>query len=158
LSLRFLFGFLAIAIAAVAPAPTSGASTLQSQLRTGHSTFCHFTDSLHSPNSLPLVIVPPGGIKPLYHRNPLYPPEALRLRIEGTVRLEACIAPNGDVTQVMVISGPRLLWQAALEAAHHWRFAPVRWRGEPARAVTEIDVPFRLEPEAPQKNRPAKDI
>jgi TonB family protein len=152
LSLRFLFGFLAIAIAAVASAPTSGESILQSQLRTRPSTFCHST------NTLPVVIVPPGGIKPLYHQIPLYPPKALRLRIEGTVRLEACIAPSGEVTEVLVISGPPLLRRASMEAASHWRFAPVRWRGEPAQAATEIDVPFRLEPEAPQKNRPAKEI
>jgi TonB family protein len=107
---------------------------------------------------LPLVRIPPGKIKPLYYRNPVYPPEALRLRIEGTVRLEACIAPDGEITDLVVISGHALLLKAAMEAASRWRFAPVRWRGDPAEAITEIDVPFRLKPEASRKNRPTNEI
>jgi len=151
LSLRFHFGLLAIGLIVGAATPTSDASTLQIQLRTKPPTFCGST------NYLPLVKIPPGEIKPIYHRNPQYPPEAISKKIEGTVRLEACIAPEGEVTGLLVISGHPLLLKAAMEAASHWRFAPVRWRGEPAQALTEIDVPFRLKSEGPQKNRPANE-
>ena len=152
MTLRFHFGLTAVAAIAVRAMPTSGASILQIQSRTPLPAFCD------SSNFLPLVRIPPGQIKPLDYRIPLYPPEALRLGIVGTVRLEACIAPNGEITDLRVISGHPLLRQAAMQAASHWRFAPVRWRGDPARAVTEIDVPFRLKSGASRKNKPTAEI
>ena len=143
MSMRLHFGLLTIATLAAAAAPASGASTLPIQLlRDKHPTFCS------SPDSLPLVLVPPGEIKPMFHRPPEYTSDARRQKIEGIVRLEVCIAPEGEVIGVGVISGHPLLVPAAMQAARHWRFAPIRWNGGPARAVTEIDVPFCLKPEA----------
>jgi TonB family protein len=46
---------------------------------------------------------------------PLYPPLAHDMRISGTVRVEAVVAPNGSVKSVSVLGG-HLLAQAALDA------------------------------------------
>jgi outer membrane biosynthesis protein TonB len=80
------------------------------------------------------------------------------MRIVGSVRLAVCIAPDGELRDLWVISGHPLLVRAVLPAASHWRFAPVRWRGDPAWAVTEIDVPFRLKSKGSRKNGPADEI
>jgi TonB family protein len=153
LSLRFHFGLSAIAVAAAAAMPTSGAPTPQIQLKTQFPNFCE-----EAPNFLPLVRIPADQVKPLNYRIPLYPPEALRMRIVGSVRLAVCIAPDGELRDLWVISGHPLLVRAVLPAASHWRFAPVRWRGDPAWAVTEIDVPFRLKSKGSRKNGPADEI
>src|SRR5271155_5893740 len=52
---------------------------------------------------------------------PIYPPEAGRARIEGTVVLLAVIGKDGTVQDVQVKSGERVLAQAAIDAVKQWR-------------------------------------
>ena len=53
---------------------------------------------------------------------PKYPVIAKTARIEGDVLLQLKLAPNGDVIEAKVISGPPMLHQASLEAVRNWRF------------------------------------
>jgi protein TonB len=100
-----------------------------------------------SGHNLPLLRISRGGIEPIYDPRPRYPSLAREHNIQGTVRLEVFIGSNGRVESLRIISGHPLLREAALEAVSHWRFRPVRWNQKPARAVTEIDIPFRLKPQ-----------
>jgi len=54
---------------------------------------------------------------------PVYPDEAQQAGIEGNVVLEVTIEKNGELSMAKVISGHKLLQQAALDAVKQWRFA-----------------------------------
>ena len=55
---------------------------------------------------------------------PAYPEIAKRMRVEGTVKLEASVDQRGDVTEVKELSGNHTLALAAKEALMKWKFAP----------------------------------
>lgn len=53
---------------------------------------------------------------------PVYPPIALQARVAGDVELMLGIRQDGSVESAMVVSGPELLQQAALESAQKSQF------------------------------------
>jgi TonB family protein len=55
---------------------------------------------------------------------PAYPELASKLRITGTVKVEATVAPNGTVTSTQVVGGSPVLVSAAVEAVQKWKWAP----------------------------------
>ncbi len=55
---------------------------------------------------------------------PSYPEIAKRMRVEGTVKLQASVDQRGDVTDVKELSGNHTLAVAAKEALLKWKFAP----------------------------------
>ncbi len=71
--------------------------------------------------------------------NPAYPDLAKRANISGTVKLEATIAPNGNVKNVKVVGGHPLLAGAAEDALRKWRF-------EPGTAETTTVIEFHFNP------------
>lgn len=75
---------------------------------------------------------------------PVYPPLALRARIEGIVHLTALISRDGMVTQLKVISGHPMLVPAAIDAVRQWRYRPTLLSGVPTEVVTQVDVKFTL--------------
>lgn len=75
---------------------------------------------------------------------PVYPKEALDMRLEGTVRLHAIVAKDGTIAQIEIISGHPLLAQAALDAVKLWRYRPTLLNGEAVEVDTTIDVIFSL--------------
>jgi TonB family protein len=75
---------------------------------------------------------------------PVYPPQALTTRIEGSVMLQATISRGGDITNVKAISGPSVLSRAAMAAVRQWRYKPYFLNGEPVEIQTQIAVNFRL--------------
>jgi protein TonB len=64
---------------------------------------------------LPIVTIPPD-----------YPPEALRQGIEGWVRIEFTIAPDGGVRDAVIDAAdpPDVFDQSALQAVARWRYNP----------------------------------
>ena len=56
--------------------------------------------------------------------SPVYPEIAKRMRVSGTVKLEAAVDAQGKVTDVKEVSGNHTLAVAAREALLHWKFAP----------------------------------
>lgn len=70
---------------------------------------------------------------------PVYPELARRMHIEGMVRVEATVSPDGQVTTTKAVSGNTLLQSAAERAIRKWKFAP-----ESARSTENVDVDFRL--------------
>lgn len=75
---------------------------------------------------------------------PVYPPNALRIRMEGSVQLQATISKKGDVSSVKVIKGNDLLAHAALEAVKQWKYKPYLLDGAPVECQTQITVDFKL--------------
>jgi periplasmic protein TonB len=76
---------------------------------------------------------------------PLYPPLALQMHLEGTVRLHAIIGRDGRVKSLDVISGHPILAWAALAAVVDWRYRPTLLNGEPVEVETYITVIFQLQ-------------
>jgi TonB family protein len=75
----------------------------------------------------------------LIHKvNPIYPDEALRDRIQGTVVLRAIIGKDGRIDQLSLVSGHRLLAPAAIGAVQQWRYKPYLLNGEPVKVDTEV--------------------
>jgi protein TonB len=75
---------------------------------------------------------------------PIYPPNALRLRLEGAVQLSATISRNGDISALKILSGDPLLARAAAEAVKQWKYKPYLLNGEPVEIQTQITVNFTL--------------
>lgn len=55
---------------------------------------------------------------------PAYPTLARRMGISGTVRIEAVVAPNGNVKSTSVIGGHPLLAQTAVDAVRKCKWEP----------------------------------
>ena len=55
---------------------------------------------------------------------PGYPSLARSMRISGTVRIEAVVAPNGSVKSTSVIGGHPVLAQSALDAVRKCKWEP----------------------------------
>ena len=81
----------------------------------------------------------------LLHRvEPEYPQEALQQRIQGPVALGVRIGRDGTVQKTELISGERLLADAAIAAVKQWRFKPRVVNGQRVEMQTTITLNFRL--------------
>ena len=80
-----------------------------------------------------------------YRVEPIYPPEARRNNIQGTVKLRALIGVDGSVRQLTVDEGREPLVHAAIDAVKQWKYEPVLVSGELVEVVTSISVVFRLD-------------
>ena len=80
----------------------------------------------------------------IYGPKPPYPPLAITAHVEGRVRMQAIIAPDGTINSLQVMSGPPLLINAARDAVSRWRYQPTLLNGKAVEVITEIDVNFML--------------
>ena len=115
----------------VPPAPPSGAATAP------------------TPGAAPpprTITISPGiavGLLEL-HRYPIYPIDAKKAGVQGTVVLDAIIGKDGTIRDLNVVSGPDMLQQAAIDAVQSWRYRPYMLNGEPVEVRTKINVIFTL--------------
>jgi len=75
---------------------------------------------------------------------PRYPTQALQMRIQGPVQLQATISKTGDIENLKVVSGDAVLGRAAVEAVRQWKYKPYYLNGDPVQIETQILVNFRL--------------
>lgn len=75
---------------------------------------------------------------------PVYPPEAKKARIQGTVLIDVVISKEGSVLSPEVTSGPKELRDSALEAVRQWKYKPFLLNGEPIEVKTTIHVVYTL--------------
>lgn len=69
-------------------------------------------------------------------------PETLRkLGIDGTVRLEILISPEGTVEQVSILGGSPALAESAVKAVKQWVYAPAA-----SQSRQELSIPFEAHP------------
>jgi TonB family protein len=99
--------------------------------------------------------VPPGVTPGLVGREPkvvkkvapIYPPEARKARIQGTVFLRCVIGTDGEVKSATPEkeADPSLV-EAAATAVKQWRYEPVRDdQGRPVEVTMTITINFRLD-------------
>jgi len=103
----------------------------------------------HASAEGPRAPVPVGGnVQPpriIYRVNPDYPLLAHQAGIQGEVIISAIIDSQGNVVDMKVVSGPPLLYSAAMKALGQWKFQPTYLNGEPVAIKWNASVRFRIE-------------
>jgi protein TonB len=96
----------------------------------------------------PKLTAPPprviAGGTLLEHPSPVYPQFAITERLEGQVKLQVTITPEGKVGNIRLLSGPQLLAGAAENAVRRWRYSPPTINGQPTSREATITVDFKL--------------
>jgi TonB family protein len=94
---------------------------------------------------------PGSGISnpvPLVKPTPLYTPEAMRMKVMGTVDVEARVEADGTVSDVRVARSLDKAYgmdEAALKAARQWVFKPALDRdGKPVPVIVTLQFDLRL--------------
>jgi len=82
-----------------------------------------------------------------------YPPEALRARREGDVRLRLQYDGEGRVTEATVLEskGDKLFGKAAQQIAVQWRLMPERVDGQAVAGSVDVPMSFRITNGRPPK-------
>ena len=80
------------------------------------------------------------------HVPALYPPDAEREGIEGTVLLDGVITTDGTLTSLAPVNSivDERLIAAATDAVLQWRYEPARLNGQPFEVGAKISVAFEL--------------
>lgn len=78
---------------------------------------------------------------------PVYPPVAARRGIEGWVRLQFSVGPDGQVRDAVVVEAqpPNLFDRAALRAVQQWRFKARRTNGKAVATSVTQTLKFTLD-------------
>ncbi len=105
-----------------------------------------------TPNTENLPVFLPNGIttdsggvlngRAISLPRPEFPPNALGLRISGSVNVRVVIDENGKVTEYRAISGHPIFWDAAQRAARAARFSPTYFCGERVKVTGNIVYNF----------------
>ena len=74
---------------------------------------------------------------------PVYPAQALQMRVEGTVVLQATIGKDGNIRNVKTVSGSPILVRAASDAVRQWKYRPYTLNGQPVEIDTQISITFK---------------
>ncbi len=75
---------------------------------------------------------------------PIYPPEAMAAKIQGTVIIEATIDTSGFVNDAKILRSIPLLDQAALDAVRQWEFTPTLVNGQAVPVIMTVTVNFAV--------------
>jgi TonB family protein len=73
-----------------------------------------------------------------------YPLLSGQTRVQGSVLMQALIAPDGVVEDLRVLSGPSILVPAAREAVRQWRFKPFVQDGKSVETQARVTVNFTI--------------
>lgn len=94
-----------------------------------------------------LVLTLPAQVAPRLIRRvePVYPPLAKTMRIQGTVCLAVVVDRDGTVAAIKLISGHPLLVKAAMDAVMQWGYRTG------ARAVISVSLSFSLSNGPPEQ-------
>jgi TonB family protein len=78
---------------------------------------------------------------------PRYTPEAMRARVEGSVRLRGIVERDGTVSAIEVVRSLDAMYgldQSAIDAFKQWRFQPATLDGNPVRVMIAMEMTFTL--------------
>src|SRR5215813_5261779 len=89
------------------------------------------------------VYVPPKLVKAI---KSLSPPEAIRKYVSGNVTLDALVDETGHVVSATPVSGPKALYQRAVDTVKDYLYQPATRNGKPVPAHVEIRIQFWYEP------------
>ena len=71
---------------------------------------------------------------------PVYPPLAKNMALQGTVKVEAVVSPDGTVKDVQIKGGHPVLAQAAVNTVRSWK-----WDAAPRESHEIVEVKFAPE-------------
>ncbi len=71
---------------------------------------------------------------------PVYPPLARNMALQGTVKVEAVVAPDGTVKDVQIKGGHPVLAQAAVNTVRAWK-----WEAAKSESHELVEVKFSPE-------------
>jgi len=94
---------------------------------------------------LEMVDTPPAVIKRV---DPVYPPSAKGINIEGTVLLNALISEKGEVAKTEILMGIKGAFgfnQASQRAVRAWKFSPASINGINVRVWMPIAIQFKAQ-------------
>jgi periplasmic protein TonB len=74
----------------------------------------------------------------------MYPILAKAVHVHGDVVIDSVIDPNGNVTQMKLVSGNPLLVTAAFDAVGQWKYQPTLLNGTPVAVEMQVTVHFNL--------------
>lgn len=97
------------------------------------------------PKFMPRVVPISAGIAAgmIIHKTaPVYPKFAQDAHITGTVMLKATITKQGTIEGIQVLSGPKLLAPAAVDAVKTWKYKPYMLDGQPVAVETNVTIVF----------------
>jgi protein TonB len=83
----------------------------------------------------------------IVEKRPEYTSEAMRMKVQGIVEVEAIVMPDGGVAQVRIVRSldDRFgLDVKAVEAVKQWRFRPGLRMGKPVPVLVNIELTFTL--------------
>jgi protein TonB len=78
---------------------------------------------------------------------PNYTSEAMRAKVQGIVRLEGIVLPDGSVGDVRVLRSLDPVFgldDEAIKAAKQFRFAPGTRFGQPVAVIVSFEIEFTL--------------
>jgi TonB family protein len=79
------------------------------------------------------------------HQPPVYPPDAKKAGISGSVMLSVVVGEDGAVKEVTFREGPQELAKAAMDAVRKWTYKPTLLNDEPVQVETSVTVNFTLQ-------------
>lgn len=81
----------------------------------------------------------------IYRVSPAYPAAAHKIRLQGSVTVQAIIDRTGQLRNVAILrSSSPLFNEAALAAVEQWKFLPGSMRGRPVDTIFELKIMFKL--------------
>jgi TonB family protein len=87
-------------------------------------------------------ITPPTKLRNV---SPEWPDRARRVGLNGPVVLECRISPAGEVQNVTIVRGYKILAEAAAKAVAKWRYTPTVVDGVPREVIMTVTVNFALQ-------------
>jgi periplasmic protein TonB len=82
--------------------------------------------------------------EPLVQLEPMYPDEAKRAGIEGTILVQALVIEDGGVAECRAVPSIPALEDAAVDCVRQWRFKPAMKDGKPVAVWVTVPVRFML--------------
>lgn len=88
-----------------------------------------------------------GRVRPpkaIIQTHPEYPALAKQAHIQGQVQIDAILDEQGNVIEMKIVSGPPLLYQAALDALKKWKYEPTYLNDQPIAVQMIVTITFTL--------------
>ena len=82
--------------------------------------------------------------RPVYQPAPIYPVLARQAHVSGVVTVDAILDEQGNVVDMKILSGPPLLYPAALDALKHWKYEPTYLNDAPISVQMIVSITFQL--------------
>jgi len=103
--------------------------------RTIESKLAHAAAAAAEPDSLSRIQISRSPARIVY---PVYP----ETNVKGKVALKAFLSTEGTVSGVQILSGDRILAEAAVRAVRRWHCAPYYQDGRPVETETNVSISF----------------